>query len=119
MDADLTRHRGEFQRILTHELFHFVWVRLGNTRRKSWQLLIEAEVNAKARGELGWSAEWRKQTGRRSGRPWRDYLCESFCDTAAWFYSRRSHREFTLAPRFRERRARWMSRIASAGFLPI
>ncbi len=119
MEAGLIRQPGEFQRILTHELFHFVWVRLGNARRQSWQVLIEAELNARARGELGWSAEWRKQTGVRSGRSWRAYLCESFCDTAAWLYSRQSHEEFTLAPRFCAKRARWMNQIASAGFLPI
>src|SRR5271168_284330 len=57
MEAELIRQPAEFRRILVHELFHFVWVRLGNTRRQSWQLLIEAELNAGARGELGWSAE--------------------------------------------------------------
>jgi hypothetical protein len=51
----------------------------------------------------------RKRTlGPRTGRAWRDYVCESFCDTAAWLYSGvRRHPEFTLAPRFRERRAAW------------
>ena len=102
----------EFQRILIHELFHFVWVRLGNPRRGAWQNLIETELNRLAPGELGWSAEWRKQAGKRSGRAWRDYLAESFCDTAAWFYTRQDHGEFTLAKRFRARRARWMTGLA-------
>ena len=40
--------------------------------------------------------------------PWRDYLCESFCDTAAWIYSGvRRHPEYTLAARHRDRRAEW------------
>ena len=46
--------------------------------------------------------------GGRRGRPWREYLCESFCDTAAWLYGDvRKHEEFTLAARFRQRRAGW------------
>jgi hypothetical protein len=112
MDAELIRDPAEFQRILIHELFHFVWVRLGNPRRRAWQNLIETELNRFAPGELGWSAEWRKQAGKRSGRAWRDYLAESFCDTAAWFYTRQDHGEFTLAKRFRARRARWMTGLA-------
>jgi len=119
LDAELTRQPLEFQRILIHELFHFVWVRLGNTRRHSWQILIEQERRARARGELGWSSQRRKDSGRWSGRPWREYLCESFCDTAAWFYARQAHEEFTLAPRFRARRAQWMKELMDAGFLPI
>jgi len=119
LDAELTRQPSELKRILIHELFHFIWVRLGNKRRNTWQILIEQELRARSRGELGWSAQWRKDTGRWSGRPWREYLCESFCDTAAWFYARRAHEEFTLAPRFRARRAGWMKELVGSGFLPI
>jgi hypothetical protein len=44
----------------------------------------------------------------REGRQWREYVCESFCDTAAWLYGGlRTHDEFTLSPRFRRRRAAW------------
>jgi hypothetical protein len=119
MDAELIREPMEFQRILIHELFHFVWVRLGNPRRRAWQQLIENELNRHAQGELGWSAEWRKLTGQRSGRIWREYLAESFCDTAAWFYSRQPHHdEFTLAQRFRSSRARWITEFAET-FLPL
>ena len=118
MDAELMREPAEFQRILIHELFHFVWMRLGNPRRRAWQQLIENELKQGARGELGWSAEWRKLTGRRSGRIWREYLAESFCDTAAWFYARQTHDEFTLAERFRASRARWMLRFG-ATILPL
>lgn len=119
LDAGLIRQPAEFQRIVTHELFHFVWVRLGNARRRSWQTLIQNELQARARGELGWSAAWRKQTGIRSGQLWREYLCESFCDTAAWFYARRPHDEFTLAARFCARRAQWMTEMTASGVLPI
>jgi hypothetical protein len=81
--------RAEFSRIFVHELFHFVWVRLGNPVRREFEELLAAEFREGARGELGWSAEWRKfalkrgDAGRRNRR-WREYCCETFCDTAAW-----------------------------------
>lgn len=103
----------EFPRILTHELFHFAWLRAGNSLRWSFEALVAEEWRAGARGELGWSAEWRKarltaaDLRRRSGR-WREYCCESFCDTAAWLYSGVGrHEEYTLAARFRRSRAAW------------
>jgi hypothetical protein len=112
-DAMLVCDRHELQRIFVHELFHFVWLRLGNPRRWSWEEMLRAECLAGARGELGWSAEWRKRALRlddaaHRSRPWREYACESFCDTAAWIFSGlRAHTEFTLPPRFRERRRKW------------
>ena len=101
---------GERQRILLHELFHFAWIRLSNAQRFNWTALIERELQGKARGELGWSAEWRKLEldSHASSRFRREYLSESFCDTAAWRYGRlRSHDEFTLALRWREKRRKW------------
>jgi len=104
---------AEFPRIFVHELFHFVWARLGNPARFSYEALIEAELAAGAQGELGWSAEWRKRAlslddRRRRTRRWREYCCESFCDTAAWLYSGvPRHGEFTLAGRYRGRRRAW------------
>jgi hypothetical protein len=100
----------ERQRILLHELFHFAWIRLSNARRASWTSLIERELAAGARGELGWSAEWRKQAldSHLSPRFRRDYLAESFCDSAAWRYgSLASHDEFTLTQRWRVKRSAW------------
>jgi hypothetical protein len=114
-DAELARDSGEFARIFVHEIFHFVWLRLGNARRWSYEALLLEELSAGARGELGWSAEWRKRAlppgeAQRRTRRWREYLCESFCDTAAWLYSGvPSHAEYTLARRFRERRRRWFA----------
>lgn len=106
---------AEFPRIFAHELFHFVWLRSGNAPRLSYEALLKEEAALHARGELGWSAEWRKRAlapadlARRSRR-WREYCCESFCDAAAWLYSgTASHREFTLAARFRARRKHWFS----------
>ncbi len=114
LDSGLRAHPPELRRILVHELFHFVWANLGNPTRKSWVDLIEKEWERRARGELGWSAEYRKDALRaipaaeRNPRYWREYLCESFCDTAAWLYSEvKTHEEFTLAPRFTKARAAW------------
>jgi hypothetical protein len=114
-DAALAADPREFARIFVHELFHFVWRRLGNLRRWSYEDLLREELQRHARGELGWSAEWRKRAlqpddPRVRAKRWREYACESFCDTAAWIYSNvRSHEEFTLTPRFRERRRKWFA----------
>ena len=115
----------EFPRIFVHEVFHFVWLRLGNPRRRSYERLVEAELRGGARGELGWSAEWRKAALDRAGwlrrtRRWREYCCESFCDTAAWLYAGRGkHDEFTLAARWRERRRRWFAGAVGRNGLSI
>src|SRR5580704_9168964 len=114
-DAELAADRKEFARIFVHEIFHFVWLRLGNARRWSYEALLRQELMARARGEMGWSAEWRKHAlqsddSPRRTRRWREYACESFCDTAAWIFSGiRSHREYTLADRFRRRRRQWFA----------
>ena len=117
--------RAEFPRIFVHELFHFVWVRAGNPRRRSWEDHLKTELSAHARGELGWSAEWRKDDLQaadirlRSHR-WRLYCCESFCDTAAWLYSGVArHPEFTLAARSRARRRAWFEQSFGKRELPV
>ncbi|MBK5295271.1 MAG: hypothetical protein JJE04_26790 [Acidobacteriia bacterium] len=121
---ELLAHPRELARIFIHEVFHFVWIRAGNTRRAGFEGLLIGEMEHQARGELGWSAELRKQNlevedRRERTRRWREYLCESFCDTAAWFLSRhREHEEFTLAPRFRRRRAEWFQEYLRSGMLP-
>ena len=118
--------RAELPRILVHELFHFVWVRLGNPVRRSYLTLLKREWSERARGELGWSAELRKARLKRPAaakvraHQWRDYACESFCDTAAWLYSGlRRHPEFKLAERRRKRRAEWFRVTFSSGSIPI
>ena len=113
LDRELRRDPAELSRILTHELFHFVWVRLSNDTRRSWEALIRTELSRGARGELGWSAEWRKRElaarGRETAdRRWREYLCESFCDTGAWVYAMvDGHAEFTLATCWSRARRKW------------
>jgi hypothetical protein len=115
----------EFPRIFVHELFHFVWLRTGNPRRWSYEELILDEFRQRARGELGWSAEWRKAEltkgeVRRRGRRWREYCCESFCDSAAWLYSGIArHPEFTLSPHCRKRRRKWFETVLECGGLSL
>lgn len=125
MDSEVLLRRGEFERILTHEIFHFVWVRLSNQRRGAWERILAQEMIQGATGELGWSAEWRKGNltsaapGRRSPA-WRRYACESFCDTAAWrFAGLRRHEEFTLPARFRRPRQAWFEREIESRHLPV
>jgi hypothetical protein len=113
IEEALMAHPEEFSRIFVHELFHFAWLRLGNAKRRSYEEMIAGELRRKMRGELGWSAEWRKgkltpQDRRERTRKWREYCCESFCDTAAWLYAGvRRHAEFTLAAAAREGRREW------------
>ena len=113
---------AEFPRIFVHELFHFVWLRLGNARRRSYEEVLKKESH---RGELGWSAEWRRRELRAAdirarNRRWREYCCESFCDTAAWIYSGiHQHEEFTLAGKFRDLRRKWFQAAIGSRRLSI
>ena len=120
LDAAVFTRRGEFERILIHELFHFAWVRLSNQQRRAWEQVLAKESRAHVAGELGWSAERRKdaltRTDARDRTPrWRRYACESFCDTAAWhFAGLRQHDEFTLAAASRRARREWFKKQFSA-----
>lgn len=117
LDAALKKQPAELSRILVHELFHFVWLRLGNPKRRLFGDLLRRELRDRVRGELGWSAE-RLKIGLRDRdsalrtRRWREYVSESFCDTAAWLFSgARPHAEFTLpSVRCSGRRA-WFERV--------
>jgi len=80
LDAAVFARHGDFERILIHELFHFVWVRLSNQQRRAWEEVLGNELRARAKGELGWSAEWRKDAltrtdARRRTPRWRRYAC--------------------------------------------
>ena len=117
--------RAEFPRVFVHELFHFVWLRAGNPLRLAWEGRMRAEHRARTGGDLGWSAEWRKReltprdVAARSRR-WREYCCESFCDTAAWLYSGvRRHGEFRLTAHFRARRRQWFERAVERRQLSV
>lgn len=126
LDEDLAGHPAELARILIHEVFHFAWVRLGNIRRSEYADIIAREFTQGARGELGWSSEHRKIALRGTAvlQPvhpkWREYICESFCDTAAWRYSGLAdHDEFTLSQRYRRTRALWFAESFGHGPISI
>jgi hypothetical protein len=112
---------AEFARIFVHEVAHFIWLRLSNPKRRSFEELLRAELARRTPGELGWSAEWRKLALRPSdlsarSRRWREYCCESFCDTAAFLFSGvQRHPEFTLAARPSRLRREWFGRNLGAG----
>ncbi len=101
------------QRLFYHELCHFLWPRLGTPRRRAFDRVLRRELRAGVRGELGYTAALCKQAlgRRRSGAPWREYVCESFCDTGAYALlratgvaSRARSVEFTLGRRQRAAR---------------
>lgn len=126
LDSALRRKPRELKRILTHELFHFVWLRLGNPRRASWEAVLRDEMAGGVRGELGWSAETLKQTLARADRErrtrrWRMYMCESFCDSAAYLFAAggRPHEEFTLPASARRARGRWFAASGLAVEIPV
>jgi hypothetical protein len=113
LDLDLRRNRREHARILSHELFHFVWVHLGNRKRLAWESLLQAERRSRERGEAGWSAEWRKRKLTASDlkirtRRWREYCCESFCDTGACLKTG-TRTEVTLSRRCLAIRRAWFA----------
>ena len=113
------------ERIFVHEVFHFVWSRLGAPLRASFEALVAWELDRRARGELGWSAELMKlklteEDRLQRTRRWKDYLAESFCDTAGWLFgSTRRYSEMTLAKRFRDRRRRWFREHVSSRALTV
>jgi len=123
LDPSLKNNLREHRRILLHEFFHFVWVRLGNDRRRAWEMLLQAEWEARGRGEAGWSAEWRKRKLSREdvanrSRLWREYCCESFCDTAAWVKGG-VHPEVTLSRTRRRVRQAWFRGKFRGHLFPI
>jgi hypothetical protein len=121
LDREVLAVPGDFERVLVHELFHFVWVRLSNAARREWEVLLETELANGVDGELGWSAACRKQKlTRRDARirtvAWRHYCCESFCDSAARaFAGLTRHDEFTLPSPQVRRRLRWLQNLATNG----
>jgi hypothetical protein len=102
LETQLLAHSNKLRLIVTHEVFHFIWARLGNQRRASYTQVVMAEMAAGARGELGESAHSWKQSDAKI------YICESFCDTGAWLYSgvKRSS-EFTLSAGWKQKRRAW------------
>ena len=123
LDSELRGIKSEHQRVLLHEMFHFAWMRLGNPKRLAWENLLRGEWAAGARGEAGWSAEWRKRVlsetaATQRTRAWREYCCESFCDTAAWVFGG-AEEEVTLSLRCRGRRKNWFEKEFATGCVAI
>ena len=118
LDRALLRHHPELNRILAHEIFHFVWWKAPAIRR-AYALLIQQEFARSIQGEMGWSADWRKQALnpvdiQSNSRRFRDYLCESFCDSSACLLLHiPRHPEITLpAAARRQRQAFFESKLA-------
>ena len=113
LDRGVLTTRGDFERILIHEIFHFAWVHLSNATRRDWETLLSSERDP---GELGWSAEWRKlklkpSDPRERSPKWKRYARESFCDSAAWLFSGlKRHDEFTLGGKSRRARKAWFEK---------
>ena len=115
LEEALLANAPKFRLILVHELFHFVWAKLGNPARYEYARLLEAERQRGARGELGESSAVAKLKVRES-RGLRDYICESFCDTGAWLYAGVvQHPEFRLKPRWCALRLDWFRKIFASG----
>lgn len=122
LESELLANETELTRILLHELFHFIWLRLSNARRASYQALVLAEWRRRSRGEAGWSAEHVKARIKKPGRSrlWRLYVCESFCDSGAAYAARlTAHPEFTLAKSFWDKRSQWLGIFLAADRIAI
>jgi hypothetical protein len=125
LDRALLRFPSERNRILAHEIFHFVWWKLNPRLRFAYEGLLHNEIRMRAKGEMGWSSEWRKQRllpddWRRRTRRLKDYLSESFCDTAAAvLLGLADHEEITLPARVRRSREVWMKENIFQGRLSI
>lgn len=108
LEAQLLSHLLPAQFILFHELFHFAWFRLGNSRRLSFAGLIAQEGERHAAGEIGESSgvakeRWQADPTRAN---WKNYVCEAFCDTGATLLVPRAN-SHTLAARWLQNRYRW------------
>lgn len=119
LETDLFSQHEQLRLILAHELFHFVWVRLSNGQRHEFAALLMDEIRRGARGEVGESAAVRKGLFQKKGSPRlrRDYVCESFCDSGAAFFSGVVTNEgFTLAERWAKRRYAWLLCAGAEGW---
>lgn len=123
LDTELAADQPKRHSILLHEYFHFVWVRLGNPKRFAWENFINAQDASPYLGEAGWSAQWRKQKlhpedAESRSRRWREYCCESFCDTGARLYSS-DKSENTLSALPLRKREQWFREVLGPGPFPI
>lgn len=117
LETSLLAHAAALRFVFVHELFHFAWVRLGNKTREEYSGLLLTEIARRARGELGESSAVKKTELREhagvspSSALWRDYICESFCDSAACIFTGRTvHEGPNLAKRWRAIRGDWFDK---------
>jgi len=117
LETSLLADPAALRFIFVHELFHFVWVRLGNKTRDEYSGLLLAEIARRARGELGESSAVKKAELRDdhgvlpSSALWRDYVGESFCDSAACLFTGRTvHEGPKLAKRWTAIRRDWFGK---------
>lgn len=115
VEEELLTESKALRGILMHELFHFVWVRAGNEVRRNYAVLLSEELVRGARGELGESSEVSKSklSGPGHGTQWKHYVCESFCDTAAWYFSGNRNGTAHLGRGWRKGRADWFDHWTS------
>jgi hypothetical protein len=114
LESALAARPSYLRFILVHEIFHFVWPRLGNGLRAEFRALLEQEKSSGARGEMGESAEVQKLALARDGGEarWREYVCESFCDSAAALFSGvNGEADRPLAARWRDKRKKWFEEV--------
>ena len=70
LDEQMLRTPRVLERIFVHEVFHFVWSKLRNDLRCSYEDMVLEEFENNTLGELGWSAESMKlQLTKTAGRP--------------------------------------------------
>jgi hypothetical protein len=108
LEDELLARPDALRLILAHELLHFLWPRLSNALRAEYSQMLRHEIECRARGELGESSEVRKNAFLAAGRCWREYICESFCDSGAWIYCNiEAQPEIRLAKRWQKIRLHW------------
>jgi hypothetical protein len=81
-DESLLHHAPEFLNIFAHEIYHFVWRKLANEDRISWDALLQMEKRPLHCG-LSSRVAFERHRERPSSKKWKHYLCEAFCDSAA------------------------------------
>jgi hypothetical protein len=110
----------EHRRVLLHELFHFVWVRLSNQQRRSYEELLRSEMDRGVIGELSWPSfqakeRLNKQDWSTRSKGWRGYACESFCDTCSWYWRGMPGEGESAFPKIeRTVRKRWVENLSAA-----
>lgn len=123
LETALLASADRLRLIFAHEVFHFVWVRFANSSRRVFSELLSTEIGKGARGEIGESSGVKKaqvlarHPHSQNSALWRDYVCESFCDSAAAFLSgAKKIDDSTLAKSWTALRRRWLLDHAGQGW---